>query len=737
MSNYTTTATDAADLAGVPIRTVIQLLACNKHLPGAVLLLCVLSFPAWAQEGRQGYPQPIQMVSASTAGDGNVEQVQLTLDPRRPLDERIRAMPRADEKLEVIHHRSQLIVTRSNIRRIAWSDTTVLDVVQFSPNEISLIGQAIGSTDLWLWFEGQEQPLMYVVTIVRDPSLDDQRNLSYGRIERKISLLYPNSKVYLIPISRKIIVRGQARDSEEAANIMQLIRGEVIAQEGFLAGSDYGNGLWNGGGGGVGGGFAGPNGWGDNFANNFLSSFIVDELRIPGEFQIKINVRIAEIQHSQLRRWGMNWEAIINNGNVVLNSTMAAASANLGGVFSSGDVTIAIDALASNGVAKILEDARLVVMSGESASFLSGGEFAVPTIVGIGGAQGQQTSFRGYGTSVICTPTLLDNDLIRLQVVPELSQLDGGSAVGGIPGLNVRRVQTRVELREGQSLVLGGVFSRRESAETTRVPFLGEIPIVGTWLFNAKRATEDQNEMLIIVTPEIVRAMDADQVPPLPGWYSPHPNCFDFWKYNRIEGNADMGNYQLLPYGNGQGYARDVGYNFYNPTPALPQLAPGATGGAQGPYPGGVYGAPPTNPQGPPQQYQQGMPYQDGTQYPPGPQGQPGMQGTPVYPVQPSVPGQPGAPMNYGPPSAPLMEPTPAGPATTQSRQGPPQIRQTSGTQTRPAPVLPAQLQQQQMQQQMLQQMQQPQTQQQTQQQPQTQSQPRQGPSRQSPPRQR
>jgi pilus assembly protein CpaC len=544
--------------------------------------------------------------------------------------------------MEVIHHRSQLVVTKGPIRRMAWSDPSIIDVVQFSPTEISIIGMEQGTTDLWLWFDGQEQPLMYVVTVIRDPSLDEQRNLNYGRIERKLALLYPNSKVYLIPVSWKIIVRGEARDAEEAANIMQLVRGEVIAQEGWLYG-DLGAGGVAGGGGGVGGvqgGFG--NGLGFGFGNGMFSSVIIDELRIPGEFQVSIHVRIAEIQRSQLRRLGVNWSAVINDGAVALTSTLAGGTPTLTGIFDSGNLSVAIDALASNGVAKVMEDARVITLSGQPAAFLSGGEFAVPTIVGIGGAQGQQTSFRGFGTSIICTPTLLDNDLIRLQIVPELSEPSGGS-VGGIPSLNVRRVQTRVELREGQSIALGGVFSRREAAEVTRIPFLGEVPIVGAFLFNSKQSTEDENEMLIIVTPELVRPMDADQVPPLPGWYSTHPNDCDLYKYNRIEGNPDLGYYELLPYGNGQGYAQDTGFNLFNPAPSDGGIAPLPTGAAQGPFPNGAYSAPsglPANaagadgPQGTPRNMPQNYPQQGQPMYgvPSGPTG-----GQPLYPAPPAT----------------------------------------------------------------------------------------------------
>ncbi|CAK9011757.1 Uncharacterized protein y4xJ, partial [Durusdinium trenchii] len=513
-----------------------------------------------APVARQG-SQPTYVQNAAQFSQGEpapIIPVRLTSeDPKRPLDRRIEAMPQSDQKLEVIHNRSQLVITRHKVRRMAWSDPSVIDIVQFTETELSILGTGIGTTDLWIW-------------------IDEQRRIDYGRIERKLKLLYPNSKVYLIPMSRKIIVRGQAKDAAEAAKIMQIIRGEVIAEEGNLYGRGDGYG-----GAGYGGGGGDFDGVGD-IDNDFYSSLIVDELTIPGEFQVMVRVRIAELNRSELRRMGIDWSVLFNDARNFIGQAGLAANPVLTGIFENGEVTVLLDALASNGSARVLEDATLVVLSGEPASFLSGGEFAVPTIVGIGGAQGQQTSFRGFGTSVIATPTIVDNDLIRLQIVPELSSINSGNSVNGIPGVNVRRVQTRVELREGQTIVLGGLFSRREAAEVTRIPFLSEIPIVGTHLFNAKQATEDENELLIVVTPEIVRPMDADQVPPLPGFYVTHPDDIDLFKFNRIEGNPDMGHYHLLPYGNGQGFGQDAGYNFFNPGPVDGQLMPEPTGAASG-----------------------------------------------------------------------------------------------------------------------------------------------------------
>lgn len=537
-----------------------------------------------------------------------VTPVQYGAPAERPLDPRIAAMPTSTEELTVVHHRSQLVVLNQPTWRISVTDPSVVEVVQYSPTELAILGVGLGITDVWLWFEGSNDPLMYTVTVVRDPSLDEQRRIDFGKLERKLQVLYPNSKVYLIPLSRKIIVRGQARDPEEAARIMQIVRDELINQQGDLFMAGYYNDFAN---------------VGTNAFNDFLSGFIVNELQVPGEFQVMLRVRIAELNRSQARQYGFDWDVMFNQARHQITQSFAAAAPMLTGIFENGDIQIALEALASNGTAKILSDSSIVVLSGEPASFLAGGEFAVPSTVGLNGVGVATTTFRGFGTSLIATPTVVDHDLVRMTIIPELSEVDSTNAVGGIPGVNVKRVQTRVELREGQTIVLGGLFERQQSAEVTRIPWLGEIPIVGTYLFNRKKATEDETELLIVVTPEIVRPMDAEEVPPMPGWYVTHPDDFDFCKYNRIEGNPDMGNYQLLPYGNGQGYAQDVGYNYYNPAPADAQIFPAPAMYQSQP----VYGA---------------TPYMNGPH-------------APTYAPQPyqTSPSYPSAPMQSTPPSAP------------------------------------------------------------------------------------
>ena len=500
--------------------------------------------------------------------------------PQPAMDHHIESMPDDFKELEVIHHRSQLVYTRQKVRRFAITDPSVIEIVQYTPTEFAVIGNTRGTTDLMIWFEDEEQPLMYLVTVIPDPSLEERRRIDYGKIERKLALLYPNSKVYLIPMSRKVVVRGQAKDAEEASRIMQIVRDEVYTQDGALFGGYAGGDV----GAGYGGGVNANNNNNGIAGGDLLSSILVNELNVPGEFTVKVRVRIAELNRSMLRELGINWNSVVEvqGDQIQFGSNLGGGNVlSFTGIFEDFTINTLIRALASNGTVRILEDVGVVTLAGQPAAFLSGGEFAVPTTVGLNGVGVGTTTFRGFGTSVIVTPTVVDNDLIRLQIIPELSQTSGQS-VGGIPSLNVKRYQGFVELREGQTIVLGGLFERQTQTEQTRVPLLGEIPIFGTLLFHSKSTTEDEKELLIVVTPELVRPADADQTPPMPGWYVTHPDDIDFYKLNRTEGNPDLGHYQLLPYGNGQGFAQDVGYNFYNPAPSDGQMSPMVTGGMGG-----------------------------------------------------------------------------------------------------------------------------------------------------------
>jgi pilus assembly protein CpaC len=613
----------------------------------------------------------IRQAAQFTPGGNRLRQVETEALPQY-----IDSLPDVTASLKVIRRRSQLMITKSNVVRTAIADQRIVDIVQFSPTELAFIGMMVGSTTVTMWFEDSPQPLIYLVEVINDPSIDDQRNIDYGKLEEKVADLFPNSKVYLVPLHRKIVVKGQARNPEEATQILQVISSEVINQNGDLFGPGA-NGINGGGlGGGIGNGFNGADPTNALGGNGLLSSYIINMLTIPGENQIALRVRIAELKRSMLRQLGINFNLLINDGSQFFASAIAGGTTTITGIFSSGDVTLLINALELNGTAKTLAEPNITVLSGHPASFLSGGEFAVPTIVGINGVGGQQTTFRGFGVSLVVVPTLQDRDLIRMQILPEFSAIDQSIAVNGVPGTNTRRVQTTVELREGQTIALAGLLSHQSSTTIQRIPIIGQIPIIGPLIFNNKSASQDESELLILVTPEIIRPMDPDEVPPVPGFEVTHPNDCELYWSAMTEGAPDKNVYRQFPLGRGNGNGIPVGYPSFNPGPG------GGYAGAAIP-PGGNQ-APLTNGS------LQGSPYGSPAGRPVLPPPVPGVQGngpnSQVIPnggqgVRPQPIGTPSAQRRYDghAPGPSLNRATPAGYSTTRK---PPVRRPLSSEET-------------------------------------------------------
>ncbi|MEZ6059983.1 MAG: pilus assembly protein N-terminal domain-containing protein [Planctomycetaceae bacterium] len=557
------------------LRTTASSLARRAFVAGTVAGTCLAMSSADAQIGLPGLhhtqPQGQPQVAATP--------VAMSMQPDSTVSGRVDAIhsPNVQKllspqyKLDLERRHSQLVITNRNIRRIAVTDSTVANYVQYSPTEVAVVGLEIGKTDLAIWFEGEAAPSIYEVSVVRDHSLEEQRQTDFGRLERRLSVIFPNSNVYLEPVGNQVIIKGQAYDSQEASQIMQIVRTEVFSSFGR-----YNNFYDQGGAGAV----SGINGqFGQNQFQNGIGAandIVVNMLQVPGEFNIKMRVVIAEVDRSQMRNAGIDWDVFFNNGRHVVSGALGGLTGTtLSGVFENGEIGVFVRWLATNGTATLLAEPTIVCMSGHSASLLAGGEFAVPTIIGLGG--GQNTTFRGIGTSMIVTPTVIDRDLIRLQIVPEFSALNNTNAVNGIPGTTVKRVQTTVELREGQTLALGGLISRKTNSSVSRIPLLGDIPFIGSRIFHAKNADEGETELLVLVSPEIVRPMEPDEVPPLPNYYVTHPNDHDLWKYGRTEGNPDTNVYQVQPFGSGATYGVPQGYSLFNPPVNGPGFTPTQT----------------------------------------------------------------------------------------------------------------------------------------------------------------
>lgn len=473
---------------------------------------------------------PVQLASFQPAKNAD-----LAADPN------FEVIPQTGQ-LEVNVGRSLLLRTKSDIYRTAVVDPRVCEVVQFTPREVSIIGKGTGATHLTFWFrDGDGTPVTYLVKVAPDPVARQRLEQEYFLLESLVAKLFPDSKVYLMQVADKLIVRGQAKDIEEAAQIMTVIRGQNSRN---------------------GGGVGGNGGWGQNGGGSLTQGMaaqvltseetgrqnqpriqLINMLRVPGVQQVALRVKIAELNRSAARGLGVDVDAKINlsnsaNGSQLFLQSLLGASAGgapaLLAQFDGDDIQVGIHYLQQHGVVRLISEPTLMTMSGKPATFVAGGEFAVPTIVGTAGLNAVTTDFRSFGAIISFMPTVVDKDRIRLQVSPEFSQINNNLSVGNTPGLNVRAVTTTVEMREGQTLAIAGLLE--DSMNGNRV---GNLPGL-SWLFGRRSMTRNETELIILVTPELVHPMEADEVPPLPGFDVTEPTNGQFFLQNRLEGNPTM-----------------------------------------------------------------------------------------------------------------------------------------------------------------------------------------------------
>jgi pilus assembly protein CpaC len=420
-------------------------------------------------------------------------------------------------KIEVSIHHSKLIRTKVPITRFSITEPKTLDVVQFSPTEFELIGLKPGQTTLTLWF-GDNQALRYLVRVASEPA-PEKGEREYKELEKKLNEMFPNSMVQLIPLADKLIIRGQAKDSQEATQILSLLSkrgGYGTAGRGIGAGRMINLGEAADPKPGVKGKEAPP------------AHDVINLLNVAGEQQIMLKVRIAQLDRTALRQMSAKFK--INSGILSLNNTSGGLSAVFSSVLTSQDLELALTAVNSTTYTKVLAEPNLVTLNGQSASFISGGEFPVPTAVGIGGVSGINTQFQKFGTQLTFTPTIIDQDRIRLKVAPSFSQRDESSQdVQGIPSLRNQAVTTEVDLRAGQWLAIGGLLQDQQEGSKKRVPFVGDLPVVGT-LFGQTSSARHETELIVLVSPELVHPMDAQETPMiLPGMEVAEPGDFSFF----------------------------------------------------------------------------------------------------------------------------------------------------------------------------------------------------------------
>jgi pilus assembly protein CpaC len=382
-------------------------------------------------------------------------------------------------RLHVTTGRSLVLMTDYDITRIAITNPDVADATVVQPREILIDGKAPGTISLIIW--GDAERVQYDV-VVEQP---------IAALEQQLRQLFPGEEMQVTLNADAIVLSGRVSSTQV------MLRAEEIAR----ASAPMGN--------------------------------VINMLQVPGATdarQVMLQVRFAEVNRRAITELGSsiftgpngyrNWVARgttqqfpapdFEEDELVFSDFLNLFLFNTN--FNAGAV---IRALSQTGYFQSLAEPNLIAYNGQEASFLAGGEFPIPFSTGVGAIS---IVFREFGVRLNFTPTIA-GDLIKLHVRPEVSSLDfnNGILLEGfrIPALTVRRAETEVELRDGQSFAIAGLLDNSAQSDVTAVPILSQLPIIGN-LFKSKADRQERTELLVLITPRLVRPLDPDEVPLLP-----------------------------------------------------------------------------------------------------------------------------------------------------------------------------------------------------------------------------
>ena len=385
-------------------------------------------------------------------------------------------------KVTLTAGRSTVLTTEFDVSRIAITNPTIADAVVVRPREILIDGKAPGTISLIVW--GGERREQYDL-VIEQP---------IAALEQQLRQLFPGEPINVTVNADAIVLSGRASSTAVMLRAAEVARASAPK------------------------------------AN------VLNMLQVPGASdsqQVMLQVRFAEVNRRALMELGASFfTGATGYKNWVGRSTTQQFpapdfDADEGGLVFSDflnlflfntkyNVGTVIKALKTNGYFQSLAEPNLIAYNGQEASFLAGGEFPVPIVQGATGTV--SILFKEFGVRLNFKPTIA-GDLIRLHVRPEVSSLDfnNGIVLEGfrIPALTTRRAETEVELRDGQSFAIAGLIDNEAQTDVAAVPLLSQIPIIGN-LFKTKAERKERTELLVLITPRLVRALNPDEVPPMP-----------------------------------------------------------------------------------------------------------------------------------------------------------------------------------------------------------------------------
>ena len=423
---------------------------------------------------------------------------------------------RADEpslagtsNVSVIVGKSLDVRTAASFVNISVGDPDVADVNPLTDRSLSILGKKIGTTRVTIYDDQKRLVGIYDVEVTYDVS----------RLINELRRRFPHAKLRASAVNGRIMLSGEVPDA------VTLDQAVTIARQ------------------------FGPD--------------IINAVSVMSPQQVMLEVRFIEISRTAGRDLGVQWnrfgqQSIANIGSGQSASSLPSVVSTSAGVLSGGSpfgfmiarivasgvsTDVLINALETKGVARSLAEPNLVALSGDTASFLAGGEYPIP----VAGTFGQITvDYKKYGVGLAFTPTVLSHGLINMKIEPEVSAIDTTHTIAvtngvQVPALTVRRASTTVELRDGQSFVIGGLLQNNGQNQLEQMPWLGSVPVLGT-LFSSKSYQRNETDLAIIVTPRIVRPARPGDVIKAPTDDTRPPNDVDYFLMGKTELSRNSAN---------------------------------------------------------------------------------------------------------------------------------------------------------------------------------------------------
>ncbi|MGN6156232.1 MAG: type II and III secretion system protein family protein [Sphingomicrobium sp.] len=411
----------------------------------------------------------------------------------------------------------QMINLPKSVANVWTSNPDVADVYVNSPKQINIFGKKMGDAT--------------IIATARDGSLVYGANVHVSQnlssVNDMLRAAMPESNITVTTVGQVAVINGTVASPDDAAQAETLVTS--VLNPGIKPGDP-------------------------------LNIVPLNRLRTATPLQVTLKVRIAEVSRDLLKSIGVNLftkdltggfkfgigqgDPLSTSGpgsspftvNPLAGGTTLGAAGKLFGL----DLSSALDLAETDGLVTTLAEPNLTALSGETASFLAGGEFPIPVTQGSGNGSAVTIEYKQYGVSLAFTPIVLADGRISMRVRPEVSELSDAGAVklGGftVPALTTRRAETTVELGSGQSFMLAGLLRNSNTNSIDKAPFLGDLPIIGA-LFRSTKFRRQETELVIVVTPYLVRPVNGRVPIPTDGYRAPS-DAQQFWEGQTYVGQS-------------------------------------------------------------------------------------------------------------------------------------------------------------------------------------------------------